>query len=238
MPGEMLVVIAESGGGKSTWMVNKSEHSFSEENKNIVYFSLEMGRRQLELRYDTRIAARMFPQLDLTYRKIRDGYMNKDEVSAYKQVIEFQREKKNHIYIVDDPTLSVDSMRDKIDRLKGEISVDEVIVDYLGLISGIEKGWEAVGRVTADLYTLARETNVPIITAGQRNNEGGVGLSYLIKAHSSIMVRINQPEELRLINEMEQEFVKNREGSTPKFTCMVNFDKMLIEDVVPVSIDE
>lgn len=229
--GELLIVVAEPGGGKSTWMINYSEAAYSTTDKNVLYFSHEMSRRSLEKRYDTRIAARLYPNDTVTYRAIRDGRMSARQLQIYRDVIEFQRSKRNQIYIIDDPTLDVDGIQDKIERMKGEFSVDLVIVDYLGILPGASGGWENVNRIAGQVYTLAREMNVPLVTAAQKNPEGGIGLSYLIKAHGSILIKMNQDEAMRMVREVEQEFIKNREGSTPRFNCSTDFDRILIEEV-------
>ncbi len=238
MRGETAVVVAEPGGGKTTWMIAVSEQVYSEKGANVVYFSHEMPRKQLEYRYDTRIAVRLDPETSLTYRKIRDGRMTSDEFQTYKTVIDFHRSKRNQLYIVDDPSLDVEGIRERLERLRSEMEIDLVIVDYLGIIPGAAGGWESIARVLGEIYTLGREMNVPIVTAAQKNPQGQIGLSYLIKAHASMIIRINQDESMRLVGEIEQEFLKNREGSTPRFPCRTDFDRMLIEEIVQRREDE
>lgn len=237
MPGEMLVVVAEPGGGKSTYMIDMSTSAY-ERGDNVIYFSHELSRRQLEQRYDTVLAALLFPDTRLVYRQIRDGRMNSTERRVYADVLDYQRSRPNQVYIIDDPSLDVAGIREKLEQLSGEMKIGQVAVDYLGIIPGASGGWEQVSKVTQELYVVGRELNIPIITAAQKNPEGGIGLSYLIKAHASMVVRINQDEAMRLAGELEQDFLKNREGSTPRFNCVTDWDRILIEDLREVTTEE
>lgn len=231
-PADMAVVVADPGFGKTTWLLNYSEHCYSLQNKNIFYASLEMPKERLEIRWDTKIGHRLFPEDEtLTYRAIRDGNMSEDGLKKYQQILDFQRQKKNSLYIVDDPTLSVAQIREKIIQRMDEAPVDLAIIDYLGILAGANAGWSEISQIAAELYIVSRELKIPVITAAQRNPNGNVGLSYLIKAHCSILLGLNQSEDQKLTQEVEQEFLKNREGPLEKFTSRKNFARMALENI-------
>jgi replicative DNA helicase len=232
--GELFVVLGEAGFGKTTYLLNFAEHSYStHDHRNVAFFSLEMPKLAMELRLDTRIAQRLFPDSGITYRAIRDGRMTQPQVNLYRQVVEFQRDRRNIFYIADDPCQRVSEIRDKVEGLRQQHGGEWlVLVDYLGILPESAGGWEAVSNCTQKLFTCGRELEVPLLTAGQLNPEGGIALSYLIKAHSSVMLRITASEEDRMLNEIQQEFTKNREGALLKFRSVKDYDRMIITDVV------
>jgi len=235
---ELVVMIADPGQGKTTWMLSYAEEACTKYGKHGVFFSYEMPKKRLELRVDTRVVNRLFPDRGITYRKIKDGRLTSDELKCYKEALDYQKSLEGSLYVVDDPSMTVPDIQAKLEQLKDQQKVDFAVIDYIGLLPGAAEGWNIVNALTAQLYVIGRETKVPIITAAQRNPEGNVGLSYLIKAHGSLILQLLQTEDQRVLNEIEQDFIKAREGPRVRWSCITNFDCMAIEDLQDIAIGE
>ncbi|MGD9889747.1 MAG: replicative DNA helicase [Dehalococcoidia bacterium] len=102
------------------------------------------------------------------------------------------------IYIDDSPVLTVGELRGKVRRLQQEKGLDLLIIDYLQLMQGNEKGndnrVQEISFISRSLKNLARELNVPI-----------VALSQLSRAVESRKPPIPMMSDLRESGSLEQD---------------------------------
>ncbi|MGB9683125.1 MAG: DnaB-like helicase C-terminal domain-containing protein, partial [bacterium] len=74
------------------------------------------------------------------------------------------------IYIDDSPNMSVLEMRAKARRLKSEVGLSLIIIDYLQLMNSgakIENRVQEISKISRELKTMARELDIPVITLSQ-----------------------------------------------------------------------
>jgi replicative DNA helicase len=74
------------------------------------------------------------------------------------------------IYIDDTPGITLLEMRSKARRLKADVGVGLVVVDYLQLMTGpanSENRQQEVSQISRGLKALAKELNVPVIALSQ-----------------------------------------------------------------------
>lgn len=242
--GQLMVLIAAVKEGKSTALLNIAHNTYMS-GYNVLYVSVEMPKEQIERRFDARATG-------LSYSKIRDGRLNPMEEQIYKQCILNQKARTNKFYTIDSHNCSTAYLRSKIKTFPYKF--DLVVVDYLTLIQPSVKGkdqWESIGKVTEEVRAIAREMNIPIITAAQANRDGikeakykynieNIGLSHLISAHADTLLslRLVDRDELEVsdVVEMTAATIAIRDDRGCRFTIDACFDKMLMTErtVTPI----
>lgn len=158
--GELILVAAPPGIGKSWWLVNIAAHLIQRGN-NVVYFSLELNESYVGLRHDAVITG--YPLQDLKYHI--------DDIKSTMSSI------SGKLFVQYYPTRSatINTLRGYLERQKliGN-RIDAVIVDYADLLRGDSKKarHEELEEIVIDLRGLAGEYEVPLFSASQINREG------------------------------------------------------------------
>jgi replicative DNA helicase len=244
--GQLMVIIAAVKEGKSTMLLNIA-HNVHIAGKSVLYVSVEMPKEQVERRYDARASG-------LSYSKIRDGRLNPTEEAIYQKCIANQKARTNGFYVIDAHDCSTSYLRSKLRTFPHKF--DLIVLDYLTLIQPSTKGrdqWESIGKTTEEVRAIAREMNIPIITAAQANRDGmkeakykynveNVGLSHLISAHADTLLslRLTDRDELEIsdVVEMTAATIAIRDDRGCRFTIDAQFDLMLMKErtIAPVGL--
>jgi len=238
--GQLMVIIGGVKEGKSAALTNIGYYAHAVQNKNVLYVSVEMPKIQVERRYDARDSG-------LSCGKIRDGKLSPGEELIYKQTIAKQKARPGKFYVIDAHDCSTSLLKSKLTTFPHKF--DLVVLDYLTLVTPMRRGkdqWETIGKVTEEVRAIARELNIPIITAAQANREGikenkrykygveNVGLSHLITAHADILLslRLVDRDELEIndVVEMTAATIAIRDDKGCRFTIDACFDKMLMQE--------
>jgi replicative DNA helicase len=244
-PGELIVAMAGTAEGKSTFLLNVDYHLHMEKHKNVLHVSLENTKSQLERRYDSRCSG-------LSYAQLREGKLPVDQEAIYVKSLEDQKANPAIFYIWDQPMCSPRGIAAKITELSSKYTFDVIVVDYLGLLTSDkprkEKGWQDQSDVTLDLRAIARSFKIPIITAAQVGRAGmkskktyyehtDIGLSHAIVQNSDTVLsfRIINPDMLQTglgVCELNARLVKCRDGSEGTFVMDATFDRMKLQERV------
>ncbi|PPR09836.1 MAG: Replicative DNA helicase [Alphaproteobacteria bacterium MarineAlpha11_Bin1] len=129
----------------------------------VGFFSLEMSSEQL--------ASRILAEgAQIPSDKIRKGELNQTEFDRLVQTS--QKLQKAPLYIDDTPALSVSALRTRARRLKRQIGLGLIVVDYLQLLQGSNRSRDQnrvqeISEITRGLKTLAKELDVPVIALSQ-----------------------------------------------------------------------
>jgi replicative DNA helicase len=244
-PSELMIISGASSSGKSLLMMNyainawlgpnKPKNSIQnlEGGKNVVYFTLEMSKRQLEQRIDANMA-------DIPHRAIMRGQLSPEEKNRWKNSLEFQKEYDKKFYIVDMPrgsrTIDIEA---RYDAILSEFQPDLVVVDYLGIMKpnrDFGQDWLEVGHVAEDLHEFCRNKNIAVLTAAQRkaknkatkgqsNDLEELGRSKMIGDNANIVLLIEQRDDEHLLDDMVIHIVKNRDGAKGEIKLYKEFEK-------------
>lgn len=160
--GELGVVVAPTGVGKSHWLVSMGAEALKV-GKTVVHYTMELSETLTGKRYDSY----------LTNIPVSDLYQNKENVINFY--------KNNHLgklIIKHYPMRSatVNNLRSHIEKLKLKgIYPSLVIIDYADLMRS-SKEYDALRHelrlIYEELRGLADEQNVSMWTASQSNKEG------------------------------------------------------------------
>ena len=164
--GELIVLAARPGIGKTSLAMNIAIHVALKENRAAAVFSLEMPAVQLL----TRMLA-THARVDM--KKLRGGRLTPGDEERIQQGANELYGCK--LYIDDTGGLSGFDLRAKARRLKQkEPSLGLIVIDYLQLMhqkGKVESRQLEVSEISRGLKQLAKELDVPIIALSQLNRK-------------------------------------------------------------------
>jgi len=164
MPGQMIVLAARPGCGKTSFVMNMVSNIASrKDSKEVVaVFNLEMSSIELVLRMMSNIAG-------VDSRDIQNGLENQeglDKIWLAQEIL-----KNSNVYIDDSAMITTEQIMSKCRRLKAQKGrLDLVVIDYLQLISPSDSRkskLEQVSYISRFVKLLAKELKVPVIILSQ-----------------------------------------------------------------------
>lgn len=159
-PGRLYTIGGRPGGGKSIMMANVAEH-FANHHKTPVFFAtLEMPKAELVGRVTAAVA--QVSQTNLLTRKLSDN--DWDRVAAKSGELASMP-----LHINDQPQ-TVQSLRRLARNVKRRKGLGLIVVDYLQLMTPNDRRisrQQQIGEITRGLKALAKELEVPVVTASQ-----------------------------------------------------------------------
>lgn len=160
-PGEFVVIAGRPSMGKTSFALNMASHVALKHKVPVAVFSLEMTKEQLMLRM-------LCSEARVKAHSVRTGYVGKQEWGKLTTAAGILHDAP--IYIDDSAELNVLEMRAKARRLKSEVDLGLVIVDYLQLVRGhgrAENRQQEISHISRSLKALAKELNIPVIALSQ-----------------------------------------------------------------------
>jgi replicative DNA helicase len=180
--GELGVVVAPTGVGKSHWLTAMGAHALKM-GKNVVHYTFELTETAVGLRYDSNLCG-------IPSNEVPD--MKEDVLNTYKTM------DLGRLIIKEYPTgtATVQMIRNHIEKLslKGFIP-SLIVIDYADIMRSsrtFDSLRHELKLVYEELRNLAMELNLPIWTASQANREASgaevVGLENMSEAYGKAMV--------------------------------------------------
>ena len=163
-PGDLVIVAARPGLGKTSLCLNIAQHVAIRKQQVVGVFSLEMSKEQLVKRL-------LCAEAEVDAHKVNTGYLNKEDWSRLARAAGVLSQTK--IFLDDSPGMTVIEMRSKARRLSLEHGLQLLIVDYLQLMSGSSQRYEnrtqEISQISRSLKGLAKELKVPVLAISQLN---------------------------------------------------------------------
>jgi replicative DNA helicase len=158
---DLLIVAGRPGMGKTGFLLSVAKNAAQKHKKHVAIFSLEMSNEQLVQRL-------IAQETGIDSQRLRSGKLSEDEWPLFTHAIEVLSDTK--IFLDDTPAITPLALRTKCRRLHMEFQLDLIIVDYLPLMSSdvrTDNRVQEVSYISRNLKVLARELNVPVLTAAQ-----------------------------------------------------------------------
>ncbi|HLT31745.1 MAG TPA: replicative DNA helicase [Myxococcaceae bacterium] len=161
-PGELLILAARPGMGKTSLAMNMALHCAMKEKRPAAIFSLEMPSEQLLMRLLSSAA-----RVDM--KKLRGGRLTPNDEERLTEIAGTLFEAP--LYIDDTGSLSPFDLRAKLRRLKqksGDLGL--VVIDYLQLMSmknRSESRQLEISEISRALKQLSKELEVPVLALSQ-----------------------------------------------------------------------
>jgi len=245
-PGQLIIIAAKTGMGKSTFAGNICFHNTFFAGKTVILFSLEMSGEEIAMRFIGSSAN--LPMATIVRMRSTSIEMIEQAKTGLKQI------RNIPLYIDDKMAVTPMAITAKSQLLASTVGkVDLIVVDYLQLmLAGCKTNSrnEELSIITRSLKMLARELECPVIALSQMNRASdGRGdkspmLSDLrdsgaIEQDADMVIFINRPEYYKRmhapndfgIDEVAEVIVaKNRNGTNCKVVLTFRPEYSRFED--------
>lgn len=168
-PGELIILAARPGMGKTALALNMATYAAKSTEKAVAIFNMEMPAEQLVNRI---ISA----EGGIDAYKLQTGNMQEKDWKRYNEAMNELAE--TNLYIEDNSGITVSEIRAKCRRLANmPKGLGLVVIDYLQLVTTGSKKVESrqveVSEISRSLKTMALELGVPVLALAQlsRNAE-------------------------------------------------------------------
>lgn len=222
-PGQLIVVGARPGAGKSLLCAGIAQHAAMALKLRVAYWTLEMSETELGMRM-------LSAGTSIGHGGVKTGNLADDQ---WTKVVRYVAETdESPLHIDAEPGVGIADIRSRARRLAQQRGgLDLIVVDYLQLLNPPrgENRQVAVAAMSRGLKLLAKELNVPVVVAAQVNrgpearSDKRPQLSELresgaIEADADVVILIHRddqhdPESPRA-GEADMIIAKNRNGPT------------------------
>src|SRR5699024_874213 len=162
-PGQMIIVAARPGVGKSTLGLDFMRSCSIRHGMASVIFSLEMSKSEIVMRL-------LSAEAKIKLGAMRSGKMTDDDWTALARRMSEISEAP--LFIDDSPNMTMMEIRAKARRLKQRHDLKLIVVDYLQLMTSgkkVESRQQEVSEFSRSLKLLAKELEVPLVAISQLN---------------------------------------------------------------------
>lgn len=162
-PGQMIIVAARPGMGKSTLGLDFARAASIKHNLTSVFFSLEMTKSEIVMRL-------MSAESSVPLNLIRKGEMDEDHWSRI--AAKTAQISRAPLFIDDSPNLTMMEIRAKARRLKQKHDLKLIVIDYMQLMTSgkkVESRQLEVSEFSRQIKLLAKELEVPVVALSQLN---------------------------------------------------------------------
>jgi replicative DNA helicase len=162
-PGQMIIVAARPGVGKSTLALDFLRSCSVQNGLASALFSLEMSKMEIVMKL-------LSAEARIRLADMRSGRMSDDDWSRLAR--RMSQISEAPLFIDDSPNLTIMEIRAKARRLKQRHDLKLVVVDYLQLMTSgkkVESRQQEVSEFSRQLKLLAKELEVPVVALSQLN---------------------------------------------------------------------
>ena len=164
--GQMIIIAARPGGGKSTLAMDICRSCAVHNNKAAAYFSLEMNRTELSMRLlaaESRVFLDRMIKGELETRDWQEIARTLDKISQAPLIVD------------DSPNMTMGEIRAKSRRMKQQFDIQLIVIDYLQLLTSggksVESRQQEVSEFSRSIKLLAKELEIPIVAVAQLNRD-------------------------------------------------------------------
>lgn len=164
--GQMIIIAARPGGGKSTLAMDICRSCAVHNNKAAAYFSLEMNRTELSMRLlaaESRVFLDRMIKGELETRDWQEMARTLDKISQAPLIVD------------DSPNMTMGEIRAKSRRMKQQFDIQLIVIDYLQLLTSggksVESRQQEVSEFSRSIKLLAKELEIPIVAVAQLNRD-------------------------------------------------------------------
>jgi replicative DNA helicase len=213
--GEMLVVGAQTSGGKSILLYQAALQALLN-GKSVTIFSLEMPAKAILQRMASNLVGKtILPMREMAgVTEWRGVASAKDISSAIIQLMQMK-------LTIRDDLSEVGEIIAEASRLASLNKADVIVVDYLQIVTmpSADNREQAVSELSRRLKLTALKTNSVVLTASQLNDDGAVRESRAIGHHTDFLLIISHPDEKK------KELPTYRKKPETQSTSRVRIDK-------------
>ncbi len=160
-PSDLIILAGRPSMGKTALALNFAQHAAIEAEVPVAIFSLEMAKESLVQRL-------LCAEGRVDSSRLRRGTLQDDEYARLATAAGHLNTAP--IWIDDSAAISALELRAKARRLRAEVDLGLIIVDYLQLMAGprnAENRQQEISSISRALKAVAKELNVPVLALSQ-----------------------------------------------------------------------
>ena len=165
--GDLIILSAESGAGKSAFSMNLAYGIAIMEKRNLLYLNSEMSTNQNALRWAAFLSK-------VSHSALRNGKATTEEAKAAKETADIM--KNSALWTVNMPDMQIASVLAEVRRQKAQHNIEIAVVDYIGRMDTMNmkdaKEWQVMKSAAQRLKTLAMELQLAVIMVAQLTSDG------------------------------------------------------------------
>jgi len=164
---DLIIVAARPSVGKTALAVNLAVEAALWQKKSVAIFSLEMSGEQITSRM-------LADEAKIDMKRIKSGDLTIEERANLTAAAD--RIAKARIWIDDSASLTPLDIRSRCRKLRRDVGLDMVIIDYLQLLQSNRQSHDAnrvmeTSDISRSLKAVAREFHVPVIALSQLSRQ-------------------------------------------------------------------
>lgn len=162
-PGQMIIIAARPGVGKSSLMMDIVRHAAFKQRKSVLVFSLEMSKTEVMMR-----ALSGESYVDL--HSLKTGNLDDHKWQQITQASSKMAGAK--LGIDDNAAITITDIRAKARAFQRAYGLDMIAIDYLQLMNSDKKTdsrQQEVSEISRGVKLLAKEFGVPVLALSQLN---------------------------------------------------------------------
>ena len=158
--GTLTILAARPGMGKTATALQFAKYPSISQGKPVAVFSLEMSSKSLVGRLMA--SESLISSSRINQKKVNAGELMSLGANCVKLA-------DAPIYIDESTSLKISDLKMKAQKMKSEYKIELLIVDYLQLMRGDERGnrEQEIGSITRGLKALSKDLDIPIIALSQ-----------------------------------------------------------------------
>lgn len=226
---ELMLVIAGTGVGKSTFMINVAANAFLM-GKRVAFFVIESAPEQYEYNVQSYITG-------VEARKLQESTATDEELLLVNKLMKKANDCGGEIIFVDAPqNLTPSNLQMKIRELKRKHGIiDLVVVDYMQIAEDeTGKGadpydWKRLTNISKQYKSIARAEKIPLLTAAQKvkqdnkntpkqpteqHNVSNIAYGKGIADNCDVVLELDMNEQDKMMNTIRMYLLKSRRTST------------------------
>jgi replicative DNA helicase len=162
-PGQMIVIAARPGVGKSSFMLDIVRHAAFKQKKSVLVFSLEMSKNEVMMRA---ISGEAYVDL----QSLKTGTLDEHKWGQISKAAEKITGAK--LGIDDNAAITITDIRAQARAFQRAHGLDLIAIDYLQLMNSdkrTDSRQQEVSEISRGVKLLAKEFNVPVLALSQLN---------------------------------------------------------------------
>lgn len=162
-PGQMIIVAARPGVGKSTFAVDVTRSVAIDQGTPALFVSLEMGSEEL---IDRILAA----ESSIPLSSIREGELSDHQWQKMADTL--TRIQSAPLYLEDSTASAVTAIRSMARKMQRRGGLGLLVIDYIQLLSSgkrVESRQVEVSEFSRQIKLLAKELQIPVLALSQLN---------------------------------------------------------------------
>lgn len=221
-PGQMVIVAARPGMGKSTFAMDVARHATIVQKVPTLFLSLEMSKHELMLRI-------LSSQGGILLNSLKDRKLNSDQWTHVNKASSKLSEAQ--LWLEDSPGVTPLELRSKARQMRKQ-GLGLIVLDYIQLLSSgrkVESRQVEVSEFSRQIKLLAKELSVPVVALSQLNRSAeqradrkpqlaDLRESGSLEQDADLVILLHRPEvgdpQTTRLGEADVIVAKNRNGQT------------------------